>query len=171
MVERPRAVTDLWSILEREAHVPFRCVDCIFERFSPRERRRDGGRERASSTMRTADSHSRRAKFAEIVAIVENVDCILILDVAGERYGNRVPAFYQINSRHTTALRSDTVPAPPPQPTPCGAYKFPWATSCRICFSSDSSAISRLSREFSFSSSFTRLACSSLSLPYSLRHR
>jgi hypothetical protein len=91
MIERPRAVTDLWSILEREGHVSFRSVDCIFERFSPRERRCDGGGERASRAMRMADSHSRRAKFAEIVAVVEDVYCILILD----RDGSRAPAFYQ----------------------------------------------------------------------------
>jgi hypothetical protein len=30
MIERPRAVTDLWSILEREGHVPFRRVDGTF---------------------------------------------------------------------------------------------------------------------------------------------
>src|SRR5216683_4585873 len=49
--------------------------------------------------MRTADSHSRRAKFAEIVAVVENVYCILSLDVAGERDGSRAPAFYQRRAR------------------------------------------------------------------------
>jgi hypothetical protein len=92
MIERPRAVTDLWSILEREGYVPFRRVDCISEKFSPRERRRDGGGERASCAMRAADSHSWRAKFAEIVAVVENVYCILSLDVAGD--GSRAPAFY-----------------------------------------------------------------------------
>src|SRR5258707_15879799 len=99
MIERPRAVTDLWSILEREGHVPFRCVDCIFERFSPRERRCDGGGERASRAMRMADSHSQRAKLAEIVAVVENVYCILILNVAGGRDGSRAPAFYQRRAR------------------------------------------------------------------------
>src|ERR1700688_316849 len=99
MIERLRAVTDPWSILEREGHVPFRRVDRIFERFSPRERRCDGGGERASRAMRTADSHSRRAKFPEIVAVVENVYCILSLDVDGAGDGSRAPAFYQRRAR------------------------------------------------------------------------
>ena len=43
-----------------------------------------------------------------------------------------------------------------------GAQEFPWATSRRICFSSESSATTRFSRVFSFSSSFRRLACASL---------
>ena len=73
MIERPRAVADWWTILEREGHVPFRCVDGIFESISRRERRSDGGGKRASRAMHTADSHARRAKFAEIVAVVENV--------------------------------------------------------------------------------------------------
>ena len=37
-------------------------------------------------------------------------------------------------------------------PAPRGAYKFPAATSCRICFSSESSATSRFSLAFSCSS-------------------
>ena len=99
MIERPRAVPNLWSILEREGHVPFRRVDCIFERFSARKRRCNGGGKRASRAMRPADSHARRTKFAEIVAVVENVYCILILGVAGERDGSRVPTFYQRRAR------------------------------------------------------------------------
>src|SRR5438876_1143897 len=42
--------------------------------------------------MRMADSHSRRAKFAEIVAVVENVYCILSLDVASARDGSTAHA-------------------------------------------------------------------------------
>jgi len=41
---------------------------------------------------------------------------------------------------------------------PPGAQKFPAATSFKICFSSDSSATSRFSLLFSFSSSFRRFA-------------
>src|ERR1700687_1143177 len=98
MIERPRAMPDLWSILEREGHVPFRRVDGAFERFSPRERRCDGGGKRASRAVRTADSHARRAKYAEIVAVVENVDRIL-LELADERDASRAPAFYQRRAR------------------------------------------------------------------------
>ena len=43
-------------------------------------------------------------------------------------------------------------------PAPFGAYKFPDATSFRICFSSDRSATSRFRRTFSRSKSFIRLA-------------
>ena len=43
-------------------------------------------------------------------------------------------------------------------PAPFGAYKFPEARSFRTCLSSDNSATRRLSRVFSFSSSFMRLA-------------
>ena len=43
-------------------------------------------------------------------------------------------------------------------PAPLGAYKFPEATSLRTCFSSDRSATRRLSRTFSRSRSFIRLA-------------
>lgn len=43
-------------------------------------------------------------------------------------------------------------------PAPFGAYKFPAATSFRICFSSDRSATRRLRRTFSRSSSFIRFA-------------
>ncbi len=39
------------------------------------------------------------------------------------------------------------------------------------CFSIDSSATSRFSRAFSFSNSFSRLAWSSFSPPYSFRQR
>src|ERR1035438_9593122 len=53
--------------------------------------------------------------------------------------------------------------------TPLRAYKFPEATSFSTCFSSDSSATNRFSREFSFSRSFSRLACSSFGPPYRLR--
>jgi hypothetical protein len=45
--------------------------------------------------MRTTDCHPRRAKFVEIAAVVENVYCIWIFDVAGERDGSGAPAFYQ----------------------------------------------------------------------------
>jgi hypothetical protein len=41
---------------------------------------------------------------------------------------------------------------------PFGAYKFPDATSFRICFSSDRSATSRFRRTFTRSRSFIRLA-------------
>ena len=41
---------------------------------------------------------------------------------------------------------------------PFGAYKFPEATSFRICFSSERSATSRFRRTFSRSKSFIRLA-------------
>src|SRR5258708_38351092 len=106
MIERPRAVADLWSILERESHVPFRRVDCIFERFSPRERRCNGGGKRASRAMCPADCHARRTKFAEIVAVVENVYCILILGVAGERDGSRAPTFYHRRARAQSNQRA-----------------------------------------------------------------
>ena len=43
-------------------------------------------------------------------------------------------------------------------PAPVRAYKFPAATSLRICFSSDKSATSRFKRLFSFSNSFSRRA-------------
>ena len=43
-------------------------------------------------------------------------------------------------------------------PAPFGAYKFPAATSFRICFSSDRSATRRFRRTFSRSRSFIRLA-------------
>jgi hypothetical protein len=43
-------------------------------------------------------------------------------------------------------------------PAPLGAYKFPEATSLSTCFSSDRSATRRLSRTFSRSRSFIRLA-------------
>jgi hypothetical protein len=43
--------------------------------------------------MRTADSHARRTKFAGIVAVVENVYCILMLGVAGERAAAGLPPF------------------------------------------------------------------------------
>src|SRR5260370_35460579 len=99
MIERLRAVTDPWSILEREGHVPCRGVDCIFERFSASERRCDGGGERASGAMCTTDSHPRRAKFEEIAAVVEDVYCILILDVAGEGDGSGAAALYQRGAR------------------------------------------------------------------------
>lgn len=49
--------------------------------------------------------------------------------------------------------------------------EFHRATSCRICFASDSSAANSLGREFSRSSSFNRLACSSFSPPYSFLAR
>ena len=70
MVERSRAVTDPGSILQREGHVPFRSVDCIFERFFPRERRGDGGGKRAARAMNAAESDSRCAKLAEMVTVV-----------------------------------------------------------------------------------------------------
>ena len=41
---------------------------------------------------------------------------------------------------------------------PFGAYKFPEEMSFSTCFSSESSATRRLSRMFSFSSSFIRFA-------------
>ena len=56
-------------------------------------------------------------------------------------------------------------------PAPVRRYKFPSATSFRICFSRDRSATSRLSRAFSRSSSLKLLACSISRPPYSLRHR
>ena len=56
-------------------------------------------------------------------------------------------------------------------PASIGRYKFPSATSLRICFSSDRSATSRFSRAFSRSSSLNRLACSISRPPYSLRQR
>ena len=43
-------------------------------------------------------------------------------------------------------------------PAPFGAYKFPEAMSLRTCFSSDRSATSFLSRLFSLSNCFSRLA-------------
>ena len=55
--------------------------------------------------------------------------------------------------------------------TSVGAQECPWATSRRICFSRDSSATTRFSREFSFSSSFSRFAWASFSPPYSFRQR
>src|SRR5690349_9883149 len=105
MIKRLRPVTDPWSILESEGHVPFGRVDCIFERFSPRERRCDGGGERASRAMRTTDSHSRSAKFAEIAAVIENVYRFLILDVAGEPDGSRA-ALHQRGARAEGNQRS-----------------------------------------------------------------
>ena len=42
--------------------------------------------------------------------------------------------------------------------SPLRAQKFPGATSCKTCFSSDNSATSRFRRVFSFSSSFSRFA-------------
>ncbi len=54
---------------------------------------------------------------------------------------------------------------------PLRAYKFPCATSRKTCFSRESSATNRLSREFSFSSSFSRFAWSSFSPPNSFRQR
>jgi hypothetical protein len=45
--------------------------------------------------MRTTDCHPRRAKFVEIAAVVENVYCIWIFDVAGERDRIGAPAFHQ----------------------------------------------------------------------------
>src|ERR1700686_2009181 len=50
---------------------------------------RFGCGKRASRAVRPADCHARRTKFAELVAVVENVYCILILGVAGERDGSR----------------------------------------------------------------------------------
>jgi hypothetical protein len=55
--------------------------------------------------------------------------------------------------------------------TPLRAEKFPEATSFSTCFSSDNSATNRFNREFSFSRSFSRLACSSFSPPYCFRQR
>ena len=64
------------------------------------------------------------------------------------------------------------LPNPPDRlPAPFGAYKFPEAISFKTCFSSDNSATRRLSRRFSFSISFIRLACSTCKPPYSLRQR
>src|SRR5918993_808930 len=54
---------------------------------------------------------------------------------------------------------------------PLGAYKFPEATSLRICFSRERSATRRRRRAFSRSRSFRRLACSRGTPPYSLRQR
>ena len=45
-------------------------------------------------------------------------------------------------------------------PAPFGAYKFPEAISFKTCFSRERSETKRLSRVFSFSRSFSRLACS-----------
>jgi hypothetical protein len=98
MVQRPRAVTDRGSILQREGHVPFRRVDCIFERFSPRERRGYRGGKRAARAMNAADSDSRCVKLAEIMTVIKNVGCIPILDLVGARDGG-APAFYQGCSR------------------------------------------------------------------------
>ena len=42
--------------------------------------------------------------------------------------------------------------------SPLRAQKFPGATSCKTCFSSDNSATSRFNRGFSFSNSFSRFA-------------
>src|SRR5271154_1782786 len=106
MVERSRAVTDPGGILQREGHVSFRSVDCIFERFFPRERRGDGGGKRAARAVRTADSDSRRVKLAEIVTVIENVGCIPILDVVGAHEGGGAPAFYQSCSRTQSYQRS-----------------------------------------------------------------
>lgn len=85
------------------------------------------------------------------------------------------PIFVRTNNRCVT-LRTEwltdepagvafreSIPLPNPPdclPAPFGAYKFPEAISFRTCFSSDSSATRRLSRVFSFSRSFIRLACS-----------
>ena len=55
--------------------------------------------------------------------------------------------------------------------SPLRAYKFPAATSCRICFSSESSATSRLSLAFSCSSALGRFARTSFRPPYSFRQR
>ena len=95
-----------WSILQREGHVPFRRVDRIFERFSPRERRCDGGGKRAARAMNAADSDSRCVKLAEIVTVIENVGCILILDIVGARDGGGAPAFYQRCARTQSYQRS-----------------------------------------------------------------
>lgn len=51
------------------------------------------------------------------------------------------------------------------------AQKFPEAASRRIALSNSASAKSRFSREFSFSSSFSRLAWSVRSPPYAFRQR
>lgn len=48
--------------------------------------------------------------------------------------------------------------APYRLPAPVGRYKFPEAISFRTCFSNDRSATNRLSRAFSRSRSFIRLA-------------
>ena len=52
-----------------------------------------------------------------------------------------------------------------------GDQKFPLAASARMAFSKLQSATTRLSRTFSFSSSFRRLSCSVPIPPYSLRQR
>lgn len=56
-------------------------------------------------------------------------------------------------------------------PAALGAYLFPSAASFRIGLSSVRSAIARLSRAFSCSSSFSRRAWSTLRPPYSRRQR
>ena len=66
----------------------------------------------------------------------------LVDDPAGVAFGEPV-------------LRPDSLDS---LPAPFGAYKFPEATSFRICFSSDRSATRRFSRTFSRSSSFIRRA-------------
>ena len=107
-------MTDPWSILERAGHVPFCRVDGVLERFSPCERRGDGGGQRASRAVRTANSHARRAKFTEIVAVVKNVYRILTLRVAGACGGSKAPAFYQCRTSAqgtTSACAASRIPS------------------------------------------------------------
>ena len=64
------------------------------------------------------------------------------------------------------------LPCTPHRTTPpLRAYKFPSATSCNTCFSSDNCVTNRFRRAFSFSNSFSRFACSRFNPPYSFRHR